>query len=230
MRGLLPLLMAAILLWPPLAPTADAPGRSPLVIERDGKLELARFQRCQLDGRELQFLVHAWADAAKVDRARLVAESARAATVEISRLHAADSSGTLECREIDAPVGDVDYEIEIEVSAGSVEVASVDVNERSAVVQTSYQARRRRAQGAEAPPGPCASTTMGRVFCAHAPDGVAVTTTMGEVVCARGQCVREASGTWNCSRASGGWAELTVTGPECEQGCYQPTQRQCRAA
>ena len=151
----------------------------------------------------------------------------RASWVRINELSAVPP---LRCREVEAPIGDVDHEIDVRVTANGVEVASVDVAARNATRAASYHTRqlRRNSPLSEPAPGSCASTVMGQTFCAHSPQGVAVTTTMGEVVCARGDCARQSNGRWYCARRAGGQAQITPTGPACDGGCYAPSAQQCR--
>jgi hypothetical protein len=89
----------------------------------------------------------------------------------------------------------------------------------------------------------CLKDAMGQTFCARTERGVAVKSGLGEIVCARGDCVQEEGGTewsrgdcvqeeggteWYCSRTGAGWARLGPDGPECEEGCYTPTETECK--
>jgi hypothetical protein len=122
--------------------------------------------------------------------------------------------------EVEAPEGDVDYEVELTFAGGdaSPAVEVVDVRERNLLAPVAYSSGSDR----------CMSDVMGKMSCAAAPSGVAVQSTLGRIVCARGQCAQERGGTWRCSRAAGGWAELAHDGVRCQQGCYSPTSGQCR--
>jgi hypothetical protein len=74
----------------------------------------------------------------------------------------------------------------------------------------------------------CLTNVMGQTSCASAPNGVAVRSALGKILCARGHCVQNRGAVWRCSRAAGGWAEVTRNGFRCQQGCYSPTAGQCR--
>jgi hypothetical protein len=232
--------LATLLLLAPGAPSTGAPpggqlepgqrtDAAPLVVEKDGNWTLDQFEACgPRDGAAtLQVLTHGEAPVAEIDRERFVAAVSRASWVRINELSAVPP---LRCREVEAPIGDVDHEIDVRVTANGVEVASVDVAARNATRAASYHTRqlRRNSPLSEPAPGSCASTVMGQTFCAHSPQGVAVTTTMGEVVCARGDCARQSNGRWYCARRAGGQAQITPTGPACDGGCYAPSAQQCR--
>jgi hypothetical protein len=182
------------------------------------------FARCDLEGNEgpstLQVLVHSETQVGEISRDRFVARSVIATNDEVRSLARArdPSADRPRCREVDAPEGDVDWEISLAVSATDVqanleEMADVGVL-RTAASQSS---------------GQCQKSAMGEVFCCSSPYGVAVKDNLGNVRCARGQCVRTPMGQWQCARAAGGWAELDARDePVCEQGCYAPTSTQCR--
>jgi len=75
----------------------------------------------------------------------------------------------------------------------------------------------------------CLKDAMGQTFCARTERGVAVKSGLGEIVCARGDCIQEENGTeWYCSRTGAGWARLGPDGPECQEGCYSPTETECK--
>ncbi len=206
---------------------AEAPG-SPEAgpsAEAGDRTSLDRFERCERPGTgehpptSVQILLHAEAPAATAT-AELDSRSARIARGELARLVDATDPAELRCVEIEAPEGDVDYEVDVRFSVGdaSPAVEVVDVRERNLLAAVAYSSGTDR----------CMTNVMGKMSCSAAANGVAVQSTLGRIVCARGQCAQERGGTWRCSRAAGGWAELAHDGVRCQQGCYSPTSGQCR--
>ena len=200
---------------PEAGPSADAGDRT----------SLDRFERCERPGADerpaasIQMLLHAEAPAATA-AAELDSRSTRVARGELARrIDAADAS-ELRCVEIEAPQGDVDYEIDVTFSGSDANpaVEVVDVRKRNLLATVAYSSGSDR----------CMTDVMRKMSCSAAANGVAVQSTLGRIVCARGQCAQERGGTWRCSRAAGGWAELAHDGVRCQNGCYSPTSGQCR--
>jgi len=199
----------------------------------ESRHRLSRFESCRVEiegGGELQtfeILLSAEGHRELMSPAEFEARSARAALDKASELASqlpevkaiGPMSTTVVCREIAAPDGDVDYELEIVWGEHGPEVAMVDIAHQNLAMPTANR------------PQSCQRTVMGDTFCASAPDGVAVVSGMGRVVCARGQCTRGQPNnpdSWQCARAAGGWVETTTRGVRCEGGCYSPTTTQCR--
>lgn len=222
---------------PPQPSPEPSPGspRSDLVSVVGDKFQIDHFERCEttasgpktaLAGKGLQLLIHSEAPQNRISRDRFVAQTVRAALREIEALATKGKStekGTgqprLECREIEAPVGDVDFEIAIAVKGETATVSVTDVNKRNLASPTAARHSANR----------CIRDTMGTLYCAVSAEGTAVKTNLGQVVCGRGQCVRSSMGDWRCARAAGGWAELDPSGhPNCERGCYSPSTGQCQ--
>jgi len=187
-----------------------------LVSEGNGRRSYADFERCELPGdRVIQVFTYGEAPLAATPRDRFVAATARASLAEIARV-ADVPAAEVACHPIEAPAGDVEWEIDVRFSAKGIETKSVDVTQRNAALATSSGAQR------------CVQLVSEKVFCATAPQGSAVSTTMGRAVCARGACAQDRHGKWHCSRRAGGSAVLGPHGVQCEQGCYAPSSNQCR--
>ena len=77
------------------------------------------------------------------------------------------------------------------------------------------------------PAGRCARDALERWFCASDPKGSAVVDNLGAVVCAPGRCV-EVEDEWQCSSVSGGRAERTPDGAECQGECRAPRAVDCQ--
>lgn len=190
------------------------------LIEREGVLEVNGFARCEVpateDGaaRQVEIMHHTEGKASETSGEQLVSVSTTSVHAEAARL-VGDTSGAVTCASIEAPDGDVDHEVMVVVDGDETRVEVIDVAARNDLAMVSDGT------------GRCQKTSMGHTYCATGAYGVAVVTTLGQVACARGQCVRHRS-EWKCARRAGGWAELTPNGPQCEHGCYAPTQRQCR--
>jgi hypothetical protein len=191
--------------------------------EAGGRTTLDRFERCEQPGTDerppvnVEILLHADAPTA-TDASDLESQSARATRARLASAIDADA-GKLRCVELEAPSGDVDYEVTVTFAGVDArpKVELVDVLERNLLAPVAYSSGTDR----------CMADVMGKTSCAAAANGVAVQSTLGRIVCARGQCSQERGGRWRCSRAAGGWAELAHDGVRCQQGCYSPTSGQC---
>jgi hypothetical protein len=72
----------------------------------------------------------------------------------------------------------------------------------------------------------CQQDALENWYCAADEKGVAVLDTLGVVLCSPGACV-EMEDEWQCSAVSGGRAELTPDGPNCDGGCRTPRAVDC---
>ncbi len=237
-RNALRVLGSALLGFALLACTHSAPTSeqsaslvtAPPVTHEDGSLSIDQFAACDVkppqapeSGRSVQLFLHCEAPPGELEPdefARVTEEVWRrsiAGLLVVPEAGTDVNSGALRCRPIDGPSGDVDYEVNAVVDrevASSVEI--LEVRSELPLVEVSGSGG-----------GRCARDSMQNVYCAHSQHGVAVRTSYGGVACARGNCVMRGTN-WFCSRAAGGWAEMTPQGPQCERGCYSPSVNQCR--
>jgi hypothetical protein len=210
-----------------VAPAAAKLARE--VIERGGVIEVNGFARCEVpateggEARHVEIMYHAEGKPAETSGEQLASTSTTRVHEEATRLlgdvpgrSSEQAPAALSCDSIAAPDGDVDHELMMVVEGGETRVEVIDVRSRNDLAMVSDSDGTAR----------CERDAMGQTFCATGAYGVAVVTTLGRIACARGQCVRHRS-EWHCSRRAGGWAELTPRGPQCEHGCYSPTERQC---